>query len=144
MLASKPANQAPLAEAGRLFGRIAHLLDAVEDLDTDQASGAWNPLLATGADLAETRRLCDDALLGIKLALGEAEFTDARLVRALLVRELSHSVHSIFARATGQRPERPHQRRGCCASGCCDCCYKCGECLECCECLECLECCNCA
>ena len=73
-----------MREAGRLFGRIAHLVDAVEDLAADQAAGAWNPLLATGADLAEARRLCDDALLGIKLALGEAEFTDARLVHALL------------------------------------------------------------
>jgi hypothetical protein len=64
VLAGKPANQAPLREAGRLFGRIAHLLDAVEDLAADQAAGVWNPLLATGTDLAEARRLCDDALLG--------------------------------------------------------------------------------
>ncbi len=74
VLAGKPANAEPLREAGRLFGRIAHLVDAVEDLAADQAAGAWNPLLATGADLAEARRLCDDALLGIKLALAEAEF----------------------------------------------------------------------
>ena len=101
VLAGKPANQASLSEAGRLFGRIAHLVDAVEDLAADQASGAWNPLPATGTDLAEARRLCDDALLGIKLALSEAEFTDARLVHALLVHELARSVRRVFAPAGG-------------------------------------------
>jgi hypothetical protein len=101
VLAGKPANQASLSEAGRLFGRIAHLVDAVEDLAADQASGAWNPLLATGTDLAEARRLCDDALLGIKLALNEAEFTDSRLVHALLVHELARSVRRVFAGSAG-------------------------------------------
>jgi hypothetical protein len=101
VLARKPANQAPLTEAGRLFGRIAHLVDAVEDLAADQANGAWNPLLATGTDIAEARRLCDDALLGIKLALGEAEFTDKRLVHTLLARELGRSVRRVFGRTAG-------------------------------------------
>ena len=110
VLAAKPANAAPLREAGRLFGRIAHLVDAVEDLAADQAAGAWNPLLATGADLAEARRLCDDALLGIKLALGEVEFTDARLVHTLLTRELTRSVHRVFGRAAGTAATRA---RGC-------------------------------
>jgi hypothetical protein len=63
--------------------------------------GAWNPLLATGTGIAEARRLCDDALLGIKLALSEAQFTDARLVHALLARELARSVHRVFSRAAG-------------------------------------------
>lgn len=99
VLAGKPVNKPPLAEAGRLFGRIAHLVDAVEDLAADQASGAWNPLLATGRDLTEARRLCDDALLGIKLALNDAEFTDTSLVHALLVHELARSVRRVFAAA---------------------------------------------
>jgi len=152
-LAGKPANQAPLREAGRLFGRIAHLLDAVEDRSADQASGAWNPLLATGTDLTEARRLCDDALLGIKLALHEAEFTDARLVHALLVHELGRSVRRVFARAgspggpdtraAGGGPAPGcalpvaalsgllaiRRRRGCCEDCCCDCGEDC-----CCEC----------
>jgi Family of unknown function (DUF5685) len=101
VLAGQPGNAGALAEAGRLFGRIAHLVDAVEDLDADAGRGTWNPLLATGTDLAEARRLCDDALLGIKLALDEAVFSDDRLVRSLLVRELKRSVHGTFARATG-------------------------------------------
>jgi len=109
VLAGKPANAEPLREAGRLFGRIAHLVDAVEDLAADRASGAWNPLLATGADLAEARRLCDDALLGIKLALAEAEFRDARLVHTLLVHELARSVHRVFARAAGPAATHEHE-----------------------------------
>ena len=109
VLAGKPANQVPLREAGRLFGRIAHLLDAVEDLAADQAAGVWNPLLATGTDLAEARRLCDDALLGIRLALSETGFTDARLAHTLLVHELARSVHRVFGLATGT--VAPHARR---------------------------------
>ncbi|HEY0933066.1 MAG TPA: DUF5685 family protein [Trebonia sp.] len=117
VLARQPANQAALAEAGRRFGRIAHLVDAVEDLTADQASGAWNPLLATGAGLAEARRLCDDALLGIRLALDEAAFTDDRLVRALLVRELTRSVDRTFAQAAGTSAPRGHGHAGAGAGG---------------------------
>ncbi len=103
MLAGKPGNAATLAEAGRLFGRIAHLVDAAEDLAADQASGAWNPLAATATEVAEARRLCEDALLGIRLALDEAEFTDDRLVRALLVCELTRSVQRVFGAGGGAR-----------------------------------------
>jgi len=74
VLAGRPGNAAPLAEAGRFFGRLAHLLDAVEDRAADAAEGAWNPLTATGATPAQARRLCDDALHGIRLALREVEF----------------------------------------------------------------------
>jgi uncharacterized protein DUF5685 len=155
VLTGKPANEAPLAEAGRLFGRIAHLVDAVEDLAADQANSVWNPLLATGTDLTEARRLCDDALLGIKLALSEAEFTDGRLVHALLVHELARSVRRVFAAAPAgpgalaatAGPPRGcglpaaagltglsgllaiRRRRGCCEDCCCDCGEDC-----CCEC----------
>ncbi|MDG9693853.1 MULTISPECIES: DUF5685 family protein [Streptomyces] len=95
-LASRPYNAEPLAEAGRLFGRLAHLLDAVEDKDADAASGAWNPLTATGTPLTEARRLADDALHGVRLALREVEFTDGRLVHRLLVHELANSVDRAF------------------------------------------------
>ncbi|MGW7609196.1 DUF5685 family protein [Streptomyces sp. NPDC054766] len=96
VLAGRPGNAAPLAEAGRLFGRLAHLLDAVEDRETDAASGAWNPLTATGTSLTEARRLADDALHGIRLALREAEFTDSRLAHVLLAHELGRSVDRAF------------------------------------------------
>ncbi|MGW0777894.1 DUF5685 family protein [Streptomyces sp. NPDC002835] len=100
VLAGRPENAAPLAEAGRLFGRLAHLLDAVEDQWADAASGAWNPLTATGTPLAEARRLADDALHGIRLALRDAHFTDDRLVHVLLAHELRTSVERAFGTTT--------------------------------------------
>ncbi|GHF15347.1 DUF5685 family protein [Streptomyces fumanus] len=103
-LAGRPGNAAPLAEAGRLFGRLAHLLDAVTDRDADAASGAWNPLTATGTSLAEARRLADDAVHGIRLALRDAEFTDGRLVHRLLVHELRASVDRAFGTASCAHP----------------------------------------
>lgn len=104
VLTGQPGNVAPLHEVGRLFGRLAHLLDAVEDLEEDRESGAWNPLQATGTDLTEARRLCDDAALGIELALREVTFTDGRLVHALLVHELRQSI----MRAFGDKPTHHH------------------------------------
>ncbi|MDT9693159.1 DUF5685 family protein [Streptomyces sp. P9(2023)] len=96
VLARRPGNAVPLAEAGRLFGRLAHLLDAVEDREADAAAGAWNPLAATGTSLAEARRLADDALHGIRLALRDAEFVNGRLVHVLLAHELKASVDRAF------------------------------------------------
>ncbi|MBB5937434.1 hypothetical protein FHS42_004513 [Streptomyces zagrosensis] len=95
-LAGRPENRAPLAEAGRLFGRLAHLLDAVEDLDKDARTGAWNPLRATGASVAEARRLCEDAVRGVRLALREVRFADGRLAHVLLAHELRHAVDRAF------------------------------------------------
>ncbi|MFB6515703.1 DUF5685 family protein [Streptomyces virginiae] len=95
-LAGRPGNAPALAEAGRYFGRLAHLLDAVEDQGADAVAGAWNPLTATGTSLTEARRLCDDALHGIRLALREVEFTDSGLAHRLLVHELRTSVDRAF------------------------------------------------
>lgn len=107
VLAGRPGNVAPLREVGRLFGRLAHLLDAVEDLDADRESGSWNPLTATGTDLAEARRLCDDAALGIKLALREATFTDDRLVHVLFAHELKRSIARTFGDPHSHQPPPP-------------------------------------
>jgi hypothetical protein len=122
VLAGRPENAAPLAEAGRLFGRLAHLLDAVEDREADAASGAWNPLTATGTSLAEARRLADDALHGIRLALRDTHFVDDKLVHVLLVHELRTSVDRAFGTVTCAHqgygaaqppsygnPQNPHQ-----------------------------------
>ncbi|MFD0370966.1 DUF5685 family protein [Streptomyces sp. NPDC127114] len=100
VLAGRPGNAEPLAEAGRLFGRLAHLLDAVEDQAADDASGAWNPLTATGTSREEARRLADDALHGIRLALKDAEFTDGHLAHVLLAHELRNSVDRAFGTTT--------------------------------------------
>jgi hypothetical protein len=115
VLAGRPPNAEPLAGAGRLFGRLAHLLDAVEDREADAESGAWNPLTATGTSLAEARRLADDAVHGIRLALREVEFTDGRLAHLLLAHELSRSVDRAFgtescghAQGAPRDPRTPH------------------------------------
>ncbi|MFF7116597.1 DUF5685 family protein [Streptomyces albogriseolus] len=110
VLAGRPHNAGPLAEAGRLFGRLAHLLDAVEDREADAASGAWNPLTATGTSLDEARRLAGDAVHGIRLALREVEFTDGSLAHRLLVHELPDSVRRVFGTpscAHGSHPYAP-------------------------------------
>ena len=96
VLAGRPENEAPLREVGRLFGRVVHLVDAVEDLEADTGSGAWNPLTATGTTLEEARRLCDDAVLGVRLALADVSFRDGKLVHALLVHELEQAVIRAF------------------------------------------------
>ncbi|WP_416980687.1 DUF5685 family protein [Streptomyces sp. T028] len=96
VLAGRPGNAVPLAEAGRLFGRLAHLLDAVEDRAADAEAGAWNPLTATGTPLTEARRLADDALHGIRLALKDVEFEEGRLAHLLLAHELERSVDRAF------------------------------------------------
>ncbi|WP_406086807.1 DUF5685 family protein [Streptomyces virginiae] len=106
VLTDRPGNAEPLAEAGRLFGRLAHLLDAVEDLDADVASGAWNPIAVTGADRAEVRRLCDDAVRGIRFALSDVVFVDGRLVSVLLGGELERAVDRVF-----DPRHRHHQHR---------------------------------
>lgn len=111
VLAGRPHNADALAEAGRLFGRLAHLLDAAEDQAEDAATGAWNPLTATGTDRAEAERLCRDAVHGIRLALGEVEFTDRALVHVLLAHETGRAVDRVFRAPRLQTPygPGPHQ-----------------------------------
>ncbi|MFI5664876.1 DUF5685 family protein [Streptomyces sp. NPDC051684] len=117
-LAGRPANAEPLAEVGRLFGRLAHLLDAVEDRGADAASGAWNLLAATGTSLVEARRLADDALHGIRLALRDVDFVDDKLAHQLLAHELGRSVDRAFGPpptmdpdgGPGGAPPRPPQQ----------------------------------
>ncbi|OQO92241.1 hypothetical protein B1813_08395 [Saccharomonospora piscinae] len=110
VLAGNPGDAETLSEVGRFFGRVAHLLDAVEDRDADLASGAWNPLTATGTSLPEARRLCDDAVRGVRLALHEVTFRRPGLVHALLVHELEHAVTRTFGhRSPPPSPGGPHQ-----------------------------------
>lgn len=103
--AVREGNAAALAEAGRGFGRLAHLLDAVEDLDEDRRRGAWNPLLATGTDLATARGLCDAAVQDVRDALRAVEFADGALVHRLLAHDLGHAVTRVFG--AGSQPTDP-------------------------------------
>lgn len=96
-LAAKPHNAPALARAGRMFGRIAHLLDAVEDLGADRRSGRYNPLLATGTSLARARAYCDRALRGLRQAVASLDLIDRTLAEALLVTEVGRSIDQVFA-----------------------------------------------
>jgi hypothetical protein len=101
-LAGRSHNAPPLAAAGRLFGRLTHLLDAVADQVEDDARGAYNPLTATGSDLGRARAVCGDAVNGLRAALAETVLTDgpdARLLHALLAHEVGHSVERAFRSA---------------------------------------------
>ncbi|MBL7493222.1 hypothetical protein I6A60_36635 [Frankia sp. AgB1.9] len=126
LLAGQPDNAEPLTEIGRYFGRLAHLLDAVADQREDAARGAWNPLTATGATRADARALCDDALLGIRLALRDVTFAPAhgaasrnphaRLAHLLLVHELERAVAETFraseSRGSESRAAKPDRTSG--------------------------------
>jgi len=110
VLAGRPANTEPLRRAGAAFGRVAHLVDAVEDLEADRRTGAWNPLLATGAGPADARRLCDRAAADLRDALAEATFADDRLAHALLAHEVVHTIQRTFATGRTTYPSPPPVR----------------------------------
>lgn len=99
VLTDRPHNRAPLEAAGRAFGRLAHLLDAVEDLAEDRASGAYNPLISTGTGLPAARRHCDEAHAALRAAVAELDLERPHLARALLVRETGHAITRTFTTA---------------------------------------------
>ncbi|MCD2197717.1 DUF5685 family protein [Actinomycetospora endophytica] len=105
-LAGRPENAEPLDEAGRLLGRLAHLLDAVADLDDDAAHGRWNPLAATGTSRAIALDRCRDAVAGIRAALRRVSFaregaTARKLAHQLLVHEAGRAVERTAAGVGG-------------------------------------------
>lgn len=88
-------NRATLSDIGADFGRLAHLLDAVDDREADRAAGDFNPLEATGtsdeaavaraeslaeriADRYATLSLHDDRLLATLLLGSVAKAVRAR------------------------------------------------------------------
>ncbi len=97
VLAGRPGNASLLARAGQSFGRIAHLIDAVEDLSDDCASGSYNPLLATGTTPARAREHCDGALGDLRAAVLGLELAEPALTESLLVREVGVAVDRVFA-----------------------------------------------
>jgi hypothetical protein len=155
VLAGRPGNAAALAEAGRHFGRIAHLIDAVEDLPADQANGLYNPLLATGTTRDAARAHCEGALAGLRSAVADLDLDDRALADALLMREVGVAVDQVFTErggtassfAVGAMPcllgvlalqDQPDfgpgpRRRGRCRDRCGDCCDGC-DCCDCCDC----------
>jgi hypothetical protein len=158
-LAGRPDNAESLREAGRHFGRIAHIIDAVRDLADDRARGAYNPLAATGTTLEEARRLCQESLHGLGLAVRDLDLTERHLVEALLRDETRRAVERAFAEHADRpgvtrtvlagtatfltcglyrpawSPEREVSWTDRCYLNGCDCsgCDGCGSCVDCCS-----------
>ena len=96
VVAGRAENEAPLREMGSAFGTLAHLLDAVTDLDDDRRTGSFNPITATGTPLAQVRRECARLVHRIRRAFDRLILTDGRLARALLVDGTHAALHRAF------------------------------------------------
>ncbi|NDK88226.1 regulator [Gordonia desulfuricans] len=90
--AGAPANRDALTEIGAHFGTIAHLLDAIDDIDADRADGSFNPLDATGTSPAAAVEDCRRMVRAIRRAYGRLELVDDRLLRAVLLDGLTQAV----------------------------------------------------
>ncbi|MCP2276469.1 DUF5685 family protein [Nocardia amikacinitolerans] len=95
ILANRPENADQLRTAGRHFGRIAHLSDAIADYDDDTAHGRFNPLAATGTTLAESYELVRQSDAELRRALAAARLADVPTVRWMLLDPLHALVHRL-------------------------------------------------
>jgi hypothetical protein len=112
VLAGRPGNTEPLAVAGTAFGRLAHLLDALDDLDDDRRDGRWNPVDATGAGVDATRALARQQVATIAAtlpALDLVEGLDARLAHRLLVHETDRTLSRTLLRSEQPSTDQPPQ-----------------------------------
>ncbi|HEY9313462.1 DUF5685 family protein [Williamsia sp.] len=113
-LAGVPENREVLRLIGSDFGRCAHLLDAVIDLEKDGKTGDFNPLLATGTSVDAVRDDCRRLLAAIRSRIGGVRLRDDRLVTRLLVGGLDHAITDAFGHhpeavftSPGSPPHRP-------------------------------------
>ena len=95
-VAGRPENAPALREIGEAFGTLAHLIDAVEDLDADRRTGAFNPIIATGTPLSTVRQECTRLVRRIRSTFGSLTLSDGRLARALLVDGTHNAMHRAF------------------------------------------------
>jgi hypothetical protein len=99
VLAGQPYNYRPLAEIGRQFGRIAHLLDAVEDLPADRLKGSYNPLLSTATSVPRACEICAQALDTLRISISNLDMTRPALTHSLLGGEVGIAVDKAFKAA---------------------------------------------
>ena len=157
-LAGRPGSLPGLATAGAAFGRLAHLIDAVEDEAEDRRAGRFNPLAASGTPRAAARAVADGCLTGLREGLAAAGLVQASLAHRLLVHEAGHAVRRAFegghtgplscqllpcstcaeVPAGRYRRRRGDRYRGGCCDGCtcCVCCCPC-DCCDLCDICEC-------
>ncbi|WP_067660391.1 DUF5685 family protein [Nocardia harenae] len=95
VLAGKPENAEALRATGRHFGALAHLADAVEDLDDDLAAGKFNPLAATGTTRVEAYRAMREAERGLHTAITDAGLDTTPTVRWVLLDPLEGLLHRL-------------------------------------------------
>ncbi|QLY30871.1 regulator [Nocardia huaxiensis] len=100
ILAGRPENAEALREAGWHFGRIAHLADAIEDLDEDRAAGRFNPLAATGTSAEDAHSLLRESNSALRAALARVALERVATVRWMLLDPLNGVVRRIW-RVTG-------------------------------------------
>lgn len=100
-------NRDALADIGYDFGRLAHLLDAVDDYDSDAREGSFNPLRATDTEVSGALDDCRRLVRAITRRYRDLDLADDRLLHAVLIDGVRQAVSS-----------RSH-RLGGCASGSC-------------------------
>ncbi|WP_237088113.1 DUF5685 family protein [Nocardia seriolae] len=95
ILADRPENADALREAGWHFGRIAHLADALEDLDADRARGRFNPLVATGTSPEQAHALVAESNSLLRAALHRVALDRAATIRWSLLDPLRGVVREL-------------------------------------------------
>lgn len=95
VLAERPDNIAPLRAAGRHFGHIAHLADAIEDYETDRERGRFNPLAATGTGMPQAYDLLHQSDSRLRAAIAATDLGDRPAVRWMLLDPLHALVRRI-------------------------------------------------
>ncbi|MFG1790454.1 DUF5685 family protein [Nocardia sp. NPDC049149] len=117
VLADRPDNIDALRAAGWQFGRIAHLADAVQDYEQDQARGRFNPLAATGTSMPQAYDLLRESNSRLHEAVAAAELDQVPTVRWMLLdplasalRKLGHGIGSVVGHACNVSHERADVR----------------------------------
>jgi hypothetical protein len=111
-VAGAEENRVLLEQIGADFGRCAHVLDAVEDLEEDRRRGDFNPLIATGTSVEAAREDCVRWVRAIGVAVGRLRLRDDRLVRLLIVGGLDRALTRVFGHqhdAVFTSPGQPHR-----------------------------------
>jgi hypothetical protein len=95
-VSGRPENAAALELAGDGYGRLVHLLDAVDDAAADLRRGRFNPLTATGTAPAEAHQLAVALSRQVSDAVQTLAMAEPELALALLGPELDRAVTRSF------------------------------------------------
>ncbi|AHH22164.1 hypothetical protein NONO_c74090 [Nocardia nova SH22a] len=112
VLAGRPENVSALRTTGWHFGRIAHLADAIEDIDADRRRGRFNPLIATGVSVEAAHGLLRESHSDIRRALRHTGVDRFPAIRWLLLDPL-HGVVRKLGRTAGAGCADTSHRCGC-------------------------------